>query len=110
MNKLATCLVAITIMMASIAIAAPYNVVARNIPSTNTKTLSTTSSSWCFLADVDRNHIVNLYDLASLLAHYGSTNCGSCNTWCDNSDIDRNGMVDAFDLGFLRLCYGRGNS
>ena len=54
--------------------------------------------------DVDRNHTVDVVDLATVALAYGSTP-GSAN-WNAVADINNDGKVNVLDLAFVAIYYG----
>ena len=62
------------------------------------------------LADVTGDGMVDLSDLAQLLAYWEREDCSVDNDWCEFTDIDRNGRVYKYDLLFVLRFYGFGTN
>lgn len=61
---------------------------------------------WCSGADINKDHIVDVSDLAIFATNYRVTGCAAPD-WCQGADINKDHIVDVSDLGILASNYRR---
>ncbi|NTV30866.1 hypothetical protein HGA91_02710 [candidate division WWE3 bacterium] len=52
-------------------------------------------------ADINRDRVVNVFDLGLLSSHYGQSTTGSSDQVTKNCDINKDNIINIFDLGIL---------
>ena len=59
------------------------------------------ASAWCYGADLDMNHSVDMTDLHILISRWLNDLCSFSDNWCSGADINHDGLVDLVDFAIL---------